>query len=150
MASEATIDTTELKTRELLKEVRLDYSPAFTKLVDDAVSAIRDSIDKIPQDLQVLQLSVIVKIVIVFLWFFVVNYALALCKLLVGCDCIRIPVQVTADFAPSFVRDIGADKVDFKFRKPKSVEIGGSYAIQCIAKPDVNVDLFIRLPKVFG
>jgi len=55
---------------------------------------------------------------------------------------------VTGDEAPGFVRDIGADKVEFKFKKPKSIEIGGSYAIQCIAKPDVNVDLFIRLPKV--
>ena len=55
---------------------------------------------------------------------------------------------MTGDEAPGFVRDIGADKVEFKFKKPKSIKIGGSYAIQCIAKPDVNVDLFIRLPKV--
>ena len=46
------------------------------------------------------------------------------------------------------MRDIGADKVEFKFKKPTSIEIGGSYAIQCIVKPDINVDLFIRLPKV--
>lgn len=57
-------------------------------------------------------------------------------------------VQVTADLAPDFVRDIGADKVDFKFRKPKSVKIGGSYSINCVFKPDVNVDLFVQLPKV--
>ncbi|XWS45420.1 hypothetical protein CRYUN_Cryun15aG0135300 [Craigia yunnanensis] len=61
----------------------------------------------------------------------------------------KIPedLQVTADWAPGFVRDIGADKVEFKFKKPKSIEIGGSYSIGCVAKPDVNVDLLLRLPK---
>ncbi|PPS17856.1 hypothetical protein GOBAR_AA02726 [Gossypium barbadense] len=61
----------------------------------------------------------------------------------------KIPedLQVTADWAPGFVRDIGADKAEFKFKKPKSIEIGGSYSIGCIAKPDVNVDLLLRLPK---
>lgn len=54
------------------------------------------------------------------------------------------------DNAPGFVRDIGADKVEFKYKKPKSIEIGGSYAIQCVAKPDINVDLLIRLPKVLA
>lgn len=58
--------------------------------------------------------------------------------------------QVTADEASGFVRDIGADKVEFKFKKPKSIDAGGSYAMQCMAKPDINVDLFIRLPKVFA
>ncbi|KAK9065620.1 hypothetical protein SSX86_015021 [Deinandra increscens subsp. villosa] len=56
-------------------------------------------------------------------------------------------IQVTADLAPKFVKDIGADKVEFKFKRPKSVEIGGSYSFQCVVKPDVNVDLYIRLPK---
>ena len=56
--------------------------------------------------------------------------------------------QVTADLAPQFVRDIGADKVEFNFKKPKLIEIGGSYSMRCIAKPDVNIDLFVRLPKV--
>lgn len=50
--------------------------------------------------------------------------------------------------APGFVRDIGADKVEFKFKRPKSVQVGGSYSIQCVVKPDVNVDVFVRLPKV--
>ncbi|XVF17901.1 hypothetical protein REPUB_Repub10bG0164600 [Reevesia pubescens] len=61
----------------------------------------------------------------------------------------KIPedLQVTADWAPGFVKDIGADKVEFKFKKPKSIEIGGSYSIGCVAKPDVNVDLLLRLPK---
>ncbi|KAF2290735.1 hypothetical protein GH714_015240 [Hevea brasiliensis] len=56
-------------------------------------------------------------------------------------------IEVTVDEAPGFVKDIGADKVEFKFKKPKSVEIGGSYSMKCIAKPDINVDLFIQLPK---
>ncbi|GER49635.1 nucleolar protein [Striga asiatica] len=54
---------------------------------------------------------------------------------------------VTADVASGFVRDVGADKVEFKFRTPKSLEIGGSYSIQCAVRPDVNIDLFLRLPK---
>ncbi|KAK4593427.1 hypothetical protein RGQ29_017509 [Quercus rubra] len=99
-------DSMDLKVRELLKEVTLDYSPTLSKHVNDTVSAIKDAIDKIPDDL-----------------------------------------KLTADEAPGFVRDIGADKVEFKFKKPTSIEIGGSYAIQCIVKPDINVDLFIQLPK---
>lgn len=106
MASDTLNEPTNLKVRELLKEVQLDYSPPFTKLVDDTVSAIKDAIDKIPEDL-----------------------------------------QVTADVAPGFIRDTGADKVEFTFKKPKSVEIGGSYSMRCVAKPDVNVDVFVRMPK---
>ncbi|GMN52484.1 hypothetical protein TIFTF001_021617 [Ficus carica] len=60
---------------------------------------------------------------------------------------IPLNLLVTADVAPSFVKDIGADKVDFKFERPVSIEIGGSYTIHCIAKPDINVDLLVRLPK---
>lgn len=56
--------------------------------------------------------------------------------------------QVQADLASQFVRDVGADKVEFTFKKPKLIDIGGSYSIGCIAKPDANVDLFVRLPKV--
>ncbi|KAG6402464.1 hypothetical protein SASPL_134658 [Salvia splendens] len=104
MASAAEI--TDLKFRELLKEVQLDYTPENTSIVDGVVSAIRDAVDSIPDGL-----------------------------------------PVTANVAPRFVRDVGADKVDFKFRKPKSVEIGGSYSFQCVARPDVSVDLFLRLPK---
>ncbi|OMO95209.1 Nrap protein [Corchorus capsularis] len=106
METETYIDSIEFKVQELLKEVRVDYSPALTKLVDDTVSAIKSAVDKIPEDL-----------------------------------------QVTADLAPGFVKDIGADKVEFKFKKPKSIEIGGSYSIRCVTKPDVNVDLLLRLPK---
>ncbi|KAL5557295.1 hypothetical protein UlMin_039531 [Ulmus minor] len=106
MASEAFMDSMDLKVKELLKEVQLDYSSSLTKLVDDTISSIKEAIEKIPKDL-----------------------------------------KVTADLASGFIRDIGADKVEFKFKKPKSVEIGGSYAIQCIAKPEINVDVFVRLPK---
>ncbi|KAE8655090.1 putative ADP-ribosylation factor [Hibiscus syriacus] len=106
METETCISSMDFKVQELLKEVRLQCSPALTKLVDDTVSAIKSSLDKIPQDL-----------------------------------------QVTVDWAPDFVRDIGADKAEFKFKKPKSIEIGGSYSIGCVAKPDVNIDLLLRLPK---
>ncbi|KAK7307534.1 hypothetical protein VNO77_40695 [Canavalia gladiata] len=100
------MESTELKLRELLKEVHVDNSPQFSKLVDDTVSAIKTSIDKIPNDL-----------------------------------------KVTADVASRFVTDIGADKVEFKFKKPAFIKIGGSYTIQSLARPEVNVDLIIRLPK---
>ena len=59
-------------------------------------------------------------------------------------------MQVTGEEAAGFVRDVGADKVEFKFKKPKSIEIGGSYSIKCVVKPDISVDLFIQLPKVIG
>ncbi|XP_031399532.1 nucleolar protein 6 isoform X2 [Punica granatum] len=106
MELDALMDPMDMKVNELLEEVQVDYSPSFTKLVDDTVSAIRDALGKIPDDL-----------------------------------------QVTAELAPGFVRDIGADKVEFKFKKPQSLQIGGSYAIQGIAKPNVNVDLMLRMPK---
>ncbi|KAL1815508.1 hypothetical protein DCAR_0519774 [Daucus carota subsp. sativus] len=106
MAREAFTDSMNLKVQELLKEVKLNYSPATTKHVDDVVSSIRQVIDKIPDD-----------------------------------------IQVTADLAPGFVKDIRADKVNFKFKKPKSIEITGSYSYKCIARPDVNVDVFVQLPK---
>ncbi|KAG8659917.1 nucleolar protein 6 isoform X2 [Manihot esculenta] len=96
----------DLKVSELLKEVQVDYTPAFTELVDGTVSAIKEAINRIPDGL-----------------------------------------EVTIEEAPGFVKDIGADKVDFKFKRPKSIEIGGSYSIKCIVKPDINVDLFIQLPK---
>lgn len=106
MEVDSSTDPIASKADELLKEVGVEYSPSFTKLVVDAVSAVKDAIAKIPDDL-----------------------------------------QVTEDLAPAFVRDVGADKVEFKFKKPTSIDIGGSYATRCIAKPDVNVDLFIGLPK---
>lgn len=46
-------DPIDLKVKELLKEVAVEYSPAFTELVDAAVSAVKDAIAKIPDDLQV-------------------------------------------------------------------------------------------------
>lgn len=55
--------------------------------------------------------------------------------------------NVTADLAPSFVRDIGADKVEFKFKKPLVIQKGGSYSIESLARPELNLDLIIRLPK---
>ncbi|KAK7252913.1 hypothetical protein RIF29_37189 [Crotalaria pallida] len=100
------MDSTELKVTELLKEVQLDYSPQLSKLVDDTVSAVKASIDKIPNNF-----------------------------------------KITAELAPKFIRDIGADKVEFKFKKPAVIKIGGSYSIQSLARPELNIDLIIRLPK---
>ncbi|KAF5198586.1 nucleolar protein [Thalictrum thalictroides] len=100
-------ETADLKLRELLKEVQINYdSTTITTFVNDTVSSIKDCIDKIPENL-----------------------------------------KVNANLAPGFIRDIGADKVEFTFKMPKSVEIGGSYSIHAIAKPDISVDVFIRLPK---
>lgn len=62
-------------------------------------------------------------------------------------DSIPDDFQVTGDIAPGFVRDIKADKVEFKFRRPTCIEIAGSYSMQCVVRPDVNIDLFLRLPK---
>ncbi|MBA0560777.1 hypothetical protein Golob_017655, partial [Gossypium lobatum] len=117
METETCIDSMDFKVRELLKEARLECSSLLTKLVDDTVSAIKSAIDKIPEGLQM------------------------------GGNSDGRFLKVTADWAPGFVRDIGADKAEFKFKKPKSIEIGGSYSIGCIAKPDVNIDLLLRLPK---
>ena len=44
----------DLKVRELLKEVTLDYLPTLSKHVNDIVSAIKDAIDKIPDDLKLM------------------------------------------------------------------------------------------------
>ena len=44
----------DMKVRKLLKEVTLNYSPTLTKHVNDTVSAIKDTIDKIPDELKVM------------------------------------------------------------------------------------------------
>ena len=59
-------------------------------------------------------------------------------------------LQVTADIAPNFVRDIGAGKVEFKFKKPSFIKIGGSYSIQSLARPELNVDLIVRFPRYYS
>ncbi|KAL2936301.1 Nucleolar protein 6 [Bienertia sinuspersici] len=100
------VEALERRVSELIKDVNLELSPSFTKLVDNTVSSIKNIINLIPEDF-----------------------------------------QVTADKAPGFVRDVGADKVDFKFKKPKLFEVGGSYSIGGVVKPDVNVNLLMRLPK---
>lgn len=46
-------DSVSLKVSELLKEVQLDYSPANIKIIDDVVSSVKESINKIPEDFQV-------------------------------------------------------------------------------------------------
>ena len=59
-------------------------------------------------------------------------------------------MEVGADAATGFVRDLGvpADKIAFTFRAPESVVVAGSHSIRAIARPDLNVDLLIRMPKV--
>ncbi|KAI3844542.1 hypothetical protein MKX03_003301 [Papaver bracteatum] len=61
----------------------------------------------------------------------------------------KIPqdLKVGSDFAPGFIRDVNADKFEFSFKKPASIDIGGSYSIQALTKPSTSIDLFIRLPK---
>ncbi|RRT78130.1 hypothetical protein B296_00012017 [Ensete ventricosum] len=62
-----------------------------------------------------------------------------------------IPEQlVSADAAPKFVADLGVPtdkKVSFTFKSPESIQVGGSYSIRSVAKPDINVDLLVRMPK---
>ncbi|KAG1341877.1 putative Nrap protein, expressed [Cocos nucifera] len=66
-------------------------------------------------------------------------------------DAIRaIPDQeVSSESTPAFIRDlrVPSDKVSFTFRSPEHVQVGGSHSIRSIAKPDVNIDLLIRMPK---
>ncbi|XP_020594905.1 nucleolar protein 6-like, partial [Phalaenopsis equestris] len=62
----------------------------------------------------------------------------------------NIPVQeARAEYAAGFLRDlrVPSDKVNFIFKSPEAIRIAGSYSIGCVAKPDVNVDLLIRMPK---
>lgn len=132
----AIMDSTELKLSELLKEVNVDYSPQLSKLVDDTVSAIKASIDTIPNDTKVILPPVSIA-------------TLASESLRYWSCSMLLNLQVAADIASRFVSDIGADKVEFKFKKPSFIKIGGSYSIQSLARPELNVDLIIRLPKVF-
>ncbi|XP_008790387.2 nucleolar protein 6 [Phoenix dactylifera] len=66
-------------------------------------------------------------------------------------DAIRaIPDQeVSSESTPAFIRDlrVPSDKVSLTFRSPEHVQVGGSHSIRSIAKPDVNIDLLIRMPK---
>lgn len=58
--------------------------------------------------------------------------------------------KVGADAAPGFVRDLGVpfEKAELLFRAPESIVVAGSHSIRSIAKPDVNVGLLVRIPKV--
>ncbi|CAN7033479.1 unnamed protein product [Brassica rapa subsp. trilocularis] len=62
-------------------------------------------------------------------------------------DAIPEGFKVTSELAPSFVRDIGADKVEFTFKKPNGFSLCGSYSTRCMAKPEASVDLLLHLPK---
>ncbi|XP_042442836.1 nucleolar protein 6-like [Zingiber officinale] len=56
---------------------------------------------------------------------------------------------VRADEASRFIEDLGvpSEKVSFTFRVPESIQVGGSHSISSVAKPDINVDLLVRMPK---
>ncbi|XP_072992362.1 uncharacterized protein [Typha latifolia] len=61
-----------------------------------------------------------------------------------------IPDQdVIAEAAPGFVRDlrVPSDKVAFVFNTPEVVRVTGSHSFGCVTKPDINVDLLVRMPK---
>ncbi|KAJ7944284.1 Nucleolar protein 6 [Quillaja saponaria] len=112
----------DLKVRELLKEVQVDYSPSFAKLVGDTVSAIKDSIDKIPKDFKV--------------------------RVILLCISMSLSRGVSRQiYLHNLLRTLVRIKWSSSSRSQNSIEIGGSYLLQNIAKPDVNVDLFVRLPK---
>lgn len=58
--------------------------------------------------------------------------------------------EIGADAGLGFVRDlrVAYNKVGFTFKRPEAVEVSGSHSVGCVAKPDVNVDLLVRMPKV--
>ncbi|KAH9309821.1 hypothetical protein KI387_037732, partial [Taxus chinensis] len=95
----------DLKVKELIKEISVDYTK--TKSLDEAIAVIRDFLLHLPDE------------------------------------------QIEATEAAAFIKYLGApsDKVDLKFRKPDCVEIVGSYRLKAVAKPFVNVDLAVRMPK---
>ncbi|XP_068637494.1 uncharacterized protein [Aristolochia californica] len=57
--------------------------------------------------------------------------------------------RVGSDAAPGFIRDLGVPtkKIELTFKKPERFEVVGSYSIKSATKPDVNVDILIRMPK---
>lgn len=57
--------------------------------------------------------------------------------------------QVSGSLVSAFGKDLGVpeEKAQLKFQKPEGVETVGSYATQTAAKPFLQVDLAVRLPK---
>jgi hypothetical protein len=53
MDSDTLTEPMDFKVSELINEVQIEHSPSFTKLVNDTVSSIQNSIDKIPNNLVV-------------------------------------------------------------------------------------------------
>ncbi|KAL5976326.1 hypothetical protein ACLOJK_020657 [Asimina triloba] len=68
-------------------------------------------------------------------------------------SCIPQQYHTLHEAAPSIARDLLAASVDkdkpigFAFQKPVSFQVVGSYALGCVAKPDTNVDVLVRIPK---
>ncbi|BBN14117.1 U3 small nucleolar RNA-associated protein 22 [Marchantia polymorpha subsp. ruderalis] len=58
-------------------------------------------------------------------------------------------VEVSSSVAARFVKDLGVpdDKCGFKFQKPVSVKVIGSFVTQSVTKPVQNVDLAVLIPK---
>ncbi|KAL4197282.1 hypothetical protein AMTRI_Chr04g187510 [Amborella trichopoda] len=96
----------ELKVKQLLEEVAVDYST--TGPLEDAIAAITQSLRSISSE-----------------------------------------EKVGFETAPKFIEDLGvqANKVKFTFRKPEFIVIGGSYSFKAVARPYLNVDILIRMPK---
>ncbi|XP_039128764.1 nucleolar protein 6 isoform X2 [Dioscorea cayenensis subsp. rotundata] len=56
---------------------------------------------------------------------------------------------VSSKGAQKFIEDlrVPAKKARFTFKSPESVIVAGSHSIRSIARPDINVDLLVRMPK---
>ncbi|XP_078435901.1 nucleolar protein isoform X2 [Wolffia australiana] len=56
---------------------------------------------------------------------------------------------VVPDVAPGFIRELGVppEKIGFAFKSPESILVAGSRSINSMVKPDMNVDLLVRMPK---
>ncbi|KAF2547539.1 hypothetical protein F2Q70_00023183 [Brassica cretica] len=63
-----------------------------------------------------------------------------------SCACFR-GWQKRSEVETGLEKTIGADKVEFIFKKPNGFSLGGSYSTRCMAKPDASVDLLLHLPK---
>lgn len=60
--------------------------------------------------------------------------------------------QVSPALGSATLKDLGVseEKAAFKFHKPDSVEVVGSYDSQTITKPLQSIDLAVRMPKVLS
>ena len=40
------------------------------------------------------------------------------------------------------------DQLDLNWKKPKQMQVVGSYILECISKNNLNVDVMLEIPKV--